>query len=89
MIKVKTTDETAKIDNKFPMLMYSHIGNKIQIVLMTGINDGKKDHTRKDCLIGTNVNGIGWPVGYHSEDWASIDSWKPYLGEITLTNEKE
>lgn len=32
---------------------------------------------------GFNINGIGWPMGYHSESWAQWE-FQPFYGKITL-----
>jgi hypothetical protein len=61
----------------FPCLMAKgHFGDE-QIILVTGICDSLNTY------IGTNINGVGHPVGHYSESWSP--NFIPWYGEIKIT----
>ena len=63
---------------KFPLLMQSK--NSDMIIIMTN---------RFDDVSGGGVvisDGISWKVGMSSDTWI-IDAFKPFTGQITLSND--
>lgn len=72
--------ESNKSKERFPMLMSCPMDKDTQIILATGITENGE-------YAGTNVNGIGWPIGYNSLRWSS--EFRPWHGEVILSNHKE
>jgi hypothetical protein len=73
-----------KVNNKglnFPcILSHPHFDDQ-QIILAISYDE------EQSCFIGTNINGIGWPVGHYSEGWDK--DFKPFPGVVTLSNAPE
>jgi hypothetical protein len=66
---------------KFPcILSHPHFKDQ-QIILATSYCE------EQGCFIGTNINGIGWPVGHYSKGWDK--NFKPFPGVVTLSNAPE
>ena len=61
---------------QFPKLVYGMIFEKKQIILATGRKAGG------NTLIGTNINGIGHPIGFYSDSWDS--AMKDWSGDVTI-----
>lgn len=78
-IKITETDFTDD-SISYPCLMAGRIGNKKQIILVTGVKE--HEHTGKN-YVGTNVNGVGYDVGYYSDSWV-YDQFKPFYGQVII-----
>jgi hypothetical protein len=65
----------------FPCLLSYRNFNDQQIILATSYDE------EQECFTGTNINGIGWPVGHYSKGWGKC--FKPFPGVVTLSNSSE
>lgn len=78
-IKVIQKPEKKEDGIKYPCLMISKQG---QILLVTKIKGGLPTQKR---FVGTNINGVGYHLGFYSDNWSTLD-FDVYEGSITLSN---
>ena len=73
----KVIKEVEKENNRLQKMLYPYVGisdgTLNQVILFTAPRTG------------TNINGKGWPAGYHSDGWDE-ESFIPYYGQITIVN---